>query len=194
MILEIVMDKTGEILTGLIFVKMISSQQYHQKMYRIWSWNWLSSRHLLRKWWSTAEVGRGDGARVKSSNIWRELGAELPLLGISRSQLRWFGRMIRMPPGHLPLEVFQACPSGRGPSVGPGLLRRITYHGWPGSALWPPGKELVRWRSWIPFLASCHCDRKNSWQLKRRSHMLSGHHFLFHQDDAKPRQHQISLN
>lgn len=28
------------------------------------------------------------------------------LLRIERSQMRWFGHLIRMPPGRLPLEVF----------------------------------------------------------------------------------------
>ncbi|KAI3367458.1 hypothetical protein L3Q82_026314, partial [Scortum barcoo] len=35
---------------------------------------------------------------------------------IERSQLRWLGHLFRMPPGRLPREVFQACPTGRRPS------------------------------------------------------------------------------
>ncbi|KAK0152308.1 hypothetical protein N1851_006217 [Merluccius polli] len=53
--------------------------------------------------------------RVRSSEIRRELGVEPLLLCVERSQLRWFGHLIRMPPGHLPLEVFRACPTGRRP-------------------------------------------------------------------------------
>ena len=32
-----------------------------------------------------------------------------------RSQLRWFGHLVLVPPGCLPGEVFQACLSGRRP-------------------------------------------------------------------------------
>jgi len=46
--------------------------------------------------------------RVRSSVIRRELGVEPLLLRVERSQLRWFGHLIWMPPGRLPLEVFQA--------------------------------------------------------------------------------------
>lgn len=38
--------------------------------------------------------------KVRSSGIWRELRVELLLLRIERSQLRWFGYLIKMPPGH----------------------------------------------------------------------------------------------
>ncbi|KAI3359832.1 hypothetical protein L3Q82_013828, partial [Scortum barcoo] len=34
---------------------------------------------------------------------------------IERSQLRWLGHLFQMPPGRLPREVFQACPTGRRP-------------------------------------------------------------------------------
>ena len=51
--------------------------------------------------------------KVRSSDIQRELGVEPLLLRVERSQLRWFGHLIRMPPTHLPLEVFQAHPTGR---------------------------------------------------------------------------------
>jgi len=53
--------------------------------------------------------------RVRSLEIRRELGVEPPLLHIERSQLRWFGHLIRMPPGRLLLEVFRARPTGRRP-------------------------------------------------------------------------------
>ncbi|KAJ7994746.1 hypothetical protein DPEC_G00252670 [Dallia pectoralis] len=46
--------------------------------------------------------------RVRSSVIREELGVEPLLLCIERSQLRWFGHLVRMPPGRLPREVFQA--------------------------------------------------------------------------------------
>jgi len=56
---------------------------------------------------------------VRSSDIRRELGVEPLLLRIEKSQPRWFRHLIRMPPGRLPLEVFQARPTGRRPRVRP---------------------------------------------------------------------------
>ncbi|MDF4355499.1 hypothetical protein P3445_23705, partial [Vibrio parahaemolyticus] len=53
--------------------------------------------------------------RVRSSDIWRELGVEPLLLHIERGRLRWFGHLVRMPSGSLPWEVFRACPTGRRP-------------------------------------------------------------------------------
>ncbi|TWW73461.1 hypothetical protein D4764_15G0008550 [Takifugu flavidus] len=53
--------------------------------------------------------------RVRSSAIQEELGVEPLLLRFERSQMRWLGHLVRMPPGHLPGEVFRACPSGRRP-------------------------------------------------------------------------------
>jgi len=52
---------------------------------------------------------------VRSSDIRRELGVNPLLLRVERSQLRWFGHLIRMPSGRLPLEVFRARPTGRRP-------------------------------------------------------------------------------
>jgi len=69
--------------------------------------------------------------RVGSSDIRRELGVEPLLLRVERSQLRWFGHLIRTPPGRLPLEVFQAPPTGRRPR----------------------GRPRTRWRDYISQLA-----------------------------------------
>ena len=69
--------------------------------------------------------------KVRSSDIRRELGVEPLLLRVQRSQLRWFGHLIRMPPGRLPLEVFQARPTGRRPR----------------------GRPRTRWRDYISLLA-----------------------------------------
>lgn len=55
--------------------------------------------------------------RVRSSGIGRELGEVSLLRHIERSQLRLFGHLIWMPSGRLPLEVFQALPTGRIPQV-----------------------------------------------------------------------------
>ena len=51
--------------------------------------------------------------RVRSSVIQRELGVDPLLLRVKRSQMRWLGHLIRMPPGCLPGEVFRARPRGR---------------------------------------------------------------------------------
>ncbi len=36
--------------------------------------------------------------RVTSSNMWEDLRVESLLLHVQRSQLRWFGHLVRMPP------------------------------------------------------------------------------------------------
>ena len=69
--------------------------------------------------------------RVRSSVIREELGVEPLLLRIERSQLRWLGHLIRMPPGRLPGEVFRACPTGRRPR----------------------GRPRTRWRDYVSLLA-----------------------------------------
>ncbi|TWW81619.1 hypothetical protein D4764_01G0014340 [Takifugu flavidus] len=53
--------------------------------------------------------------RVRSLDIREELGVELLLLHIERSQLGWLGHLATMPSGRLPLEVFRTCPTGRLP-------------------------------------------------------------------------------
>ncbi|TWW77359.1 hypothetical protein D4764_12G0007490 [Takifugu flavidus] len=40
--------------------------------------------------------------RVRSSAIREELGVESLLLRVERSQMRWLGYLVRMPPGRLP--------------------------------------------------------------------------------------------
>uniref|UniRef100_A0A8C6LTA7 Reverse transcriptase domain-containing protein n=1 Tax=Nothobranchius furzeri TaxID=105023 RepID=A0A8C6LTA7_NOTFU len=57
--------------------------------------------------------------RVRSSVIREGLGVDLLLLHIERSQLRWLGHLVRMPPGCLPGEVFWARPTGRRPKGRP---------------------------------------------------------------------------
>ncbi|KAK3575378.1 hypothetical protein QTP86_025782 [Hemibagrus guttatus] len=48
-----------------------------------------------------------------------ELGVEPLLLHIERVQLWWLGHLFWMPPGRLPGEVFQACPTGNRPRERP---------------------------------------------------------------------------
>ncbi|KAL7836057.1 hypothetical protein SRHO_G00284040 [Serrasalmus rhombeus] len=72
--------------------------------------------------------------RVRSSVIREGLGVEPLLLHVERSQLRWFGHLVRMPPGRLPWEVSQASPLGRRPR----------------------GRPRTRWRDYIAQLAWEH--------------------------------------
>ena len=69
--------------------------------------------------------------RVRSSIIWEGLGVEPLLLRIERSQMRWLGHLVRMPPGRLPGEVFRARPTGRRPR----------------------GRPRTRWRDYVSRLA-----------------------------------------
>ena len=43
---------------------------------------------------------------IRSSDNLKELEVESLLLRIESSQLRWFRHLIKVPPGHIPLEVF----------------------------------------------------------------------------------------
>ncbi|KAK3527104.1 hypothetical protein QTP86_010820 [Hemibagrus guttatus] len=72
--------------------------------------------------------------RVRSSVTREELGIEPLLLHIERGQLRWLGHLFRMPPGHLPGEVFRACPTGKRPR----------------------GRPRTRWRDYVSWLAWEH--------------------------------------
>ncbi|KAK0136588.1 hypothetical protein N1851_027273 [Merluccius polli] len=54
-----------------------------------------------------------------------DLGVEPLLLRIERSQLRWFGHLVRMPPIRLYLEVYHAWPTGRRPRADPGAAGGI---------------------------------------------------------------------
>uniref|UniRef100_A0A8C4X372 Uncharacterized protein n=1 Tax=Erpetoichthys calabaricus TaxID=27687 RepID=A0A8C4X372_ERPCA len=69
--------------------------------------------------------------RVRSSVIREGLRVEPLLLRIERSQMRWLGHLIRMPPGRLPGEVFRARPTGRRPR----------------------GRPWTRWRDYVSWLA-----------------------------------------
>ena len=53
--------------------------------------------------------------RVRSSVTRERLGVESLLLRLERSQLRWFGHLVRMPPERLPWKVLAARPTGRRP-------------------------------------------------------------------------------
>lgn len=57
---------------------------------------------------------------------------------VERNQLRWFGHLIRIPAGCLPLEVFQVHPTGRGPWV----RTRTRWRDYTAYPIWP-GEENV---------------------------------------------------
>ncbi|KAK0145686.1 hypothetical protein N1851_015405 [Merluccius polli] len=105
---------------------------------------WTTIRRLRRgKQCIVNTVYGGDGAlltstrdvvdrdRVRSSVIREELGVDPLLLRVERSQMRWLGHLVRMPPGRLPGEVFRARPTGRRPR----------------------GRPRTRWRDYVSRLA-----------------------------------------
>lgn len=65
---------------------------------------------------------------MRSLDTQRDLGVELLHFCVERSLLRWFGRLVRMPFGHLSLEIFHA------------RQREIIYLIWLGNASEPPGE------------------------------------------------------
>ena len=79
--------------------------------------------------------------RVRSSVIQEGLGVEPLLLRIERSQMRWFGHLVRMLPGRLPGEVFRARPTGRRPRGRPRTPERRL-----GTPRGPPGRAGGRGR------------------------------------------------
>jgi len=76
--------------------------------------------------------------RVRSSVIREGLGVERLLLHIERSQMRWLGHLLRMPPGRLPGEVFWARPTGRRPRRRPRALWRDCLSAGLGMPRGPP--------------------------------------------------------
>jgi len=92
----------------------------------------LSLRERVRGWVSSVGLSLRD--RVPSSDIRREFGVEPLLLRIERSQLWWFGHLIRTPPERLSLEVYEVRPTGRRPR----------------------GRPRTRWRDYISLLAYEH--------------------------------------
>ena len=67
------------------------------------------------------------------------LGVEPLLLRIERSQMRWLGHLVRMPPGRLPGEVFRVRPTGRRPRGRP-RTRWRDYVSDLGTPRGPPGR------------------------------------------------------
>uniref|UniRef100_A0A8C6LGM7 C2H2-type domain-containing protein n=1 Tax=Nothobranchius furzeri TaxID=105023 RepID=A0A8C6LGM7_NOTFU len=68
--------------------------------------------------------------RVRSLVIQEGLEVDPLLLHIERSQLRWLGHLVRMPPGHLPGEVFCVHPTRRRPRTHR-VLHRFKWQRYP---------------------------------------------------------------
>ncbi|TWW63621.1 hypothetical protein D4764_03G0006290 [Takifugu flavidus] len=82
--------------------------------------------------------------RVRSSAIREELGVEPLLLRVERSQMRWLGHLVRMPPGCLPGAVFTGhVPPLGDPREDPGHVGETMSLNWPGNA-W--GSPRMSWR------------------------------------------------
>ncbi|KAK5868011.1 hypothetical protein PBY51_012458 [Eleginops maclovinus] len=81
--------------------------------------------------------------KVRSSVIREGLGVEPLLLRVERSQLRWFRHLVRMPPGRLPREVFQARPAGKRPRGRPRTRWRVYISSLAWERLGIPQSELV---------------------------------------------------
>ena len=77
--------------------------------------------------------------RVRSSVIQEGLGVEPLLLRIERSQMRWLGHLVRMPPGRLPGEVFRSHWEET-PGKTQDTLERLCLSASLGTRRGPPGR------------------------------------------------------
>ena len=79
----------------------------------------------------------------RNLNIWERLRVELLLHCIESSQLRWFGHLVRMPPGRHSGEVFWSA-LGEDSGVDQRQAGGIISLGWIGNVLLgAPPEELV---------------------------------------------------
>jgi len=80
----------------------------------------------------------GEEGAEPEGDIRRELGIEPLLLRVERSQLRWFGHLIRMPP----LRGFPGTPDWEEtPGADPEAAGGIIYLIWPGNASGSPRRN-----------------------------------------------------
>src|SRR5699024_6250922 len=63
--------------------------------------------------------------RIRNVDIRTALGVEPLLLSVEKSQMRWYGHVLRMAPDRLPRMVYEAVPDGRRP-VGRPRTRWLT--------------------------------------------------------------------
>ncbi|XP_035857605.1 uncharacterized protein LOC118495173 [Sander lucioperca] len=113
--------------------------------------------------------------RIKSSDIWREIGLEPLLLRVERGQLRWFRHLIRMPPRGPNLQGFQLHPTDRRPQGRPRAHWRdyLRLGNISGSLRRSWKKYLGRGMSGLPCLACCHCNPPpDKWQKTHNSNFI----------------------
>lgn len=118
--------------------KLLDSLRYNPQLWLqaqdiITVFFWRMSRHSLRE-------------NVSSSNIQRESEATaLSHRNKSVEVVQTFKNCIRMPPGCLPLEIFQACPTGRRPRADPEHAGELIYLIWPWNTLGSPRRGWIMW-------------------------------------------------
>lgn len=123
---------------------------------------WKVARHNLRD-------------KVRSSIILRKLWVEL-FFHTERSWLWWYRHLIKMSPGCLSLEIFQAHPTRRRPSGRPKALWRNMCPLLPKNTLeslrrkWSVANGRVVWVSFLNLLLPWHIDilkyyRRSIWTL-----------------------------
>ena len=99
--------------------------------------------------------------RVRSSVICEGLGVEPLLLCVERSQLRWFGHLVRIPP-HDQL--------GGDHGEDPGLGGEIISLLWPGNASGSPSQSWLMWpgkeKFGVPWWSCCPPDQIPDKRLK----------------------------
>lgn len=115
-VLDVVLDRCGE--KGAELLCRAKFLIYHSVYV-------MSFRYQLKEWdcefkqskWVCSVGWLGSALKIEYW-VWIS-GGSLELSNaffcIKRGQLRWFGHLIRMPPGRLSPEVLQACPTGRRP-------------------------------------------------------------------------------
>uniref|UniRef100_A0A8C5HIP4 Extracellular calcium-sensing receptor-like n=1 Tax=Gouania willdenowi TaxID=441366 RepID=A0A8C5HIP4_GOUWI len=88
--------------------------------------------------------------RVRSSVIREGLRVEPLLLRVEKSQMRWLGHLIRMPPGRLPRKAFRPRPSRRRPRVRPRTRWRdlVSWLAWEHFVM--PRKSWMKWMENLP--------------------------------------------
>lgn len=110
--------------------------------------------------------------RVRSSNIWREFREEPLFLCVKRRQLRWFEHLIRVPPEHLPLEVFWAHPTARDPRIDPEHARgTVNILPGRGTPWYPPrgaGKHCWGGTRGLPFFSLRPLQGVQPWIGRRK--------------------------
>ena len=73
--------------------------------------------------------------RLRNSIIWERLRVESLILHIKRSQLRWFGRLVTMPPDASLERWFGHVQQGEDQEADPGHAGKTTSLGCPGNPL-----------------------------------------------------------